>query len=268
MKNLILAMALMAGIFISGCSKDDDEPIISAELVIGNNGNIINNQEHVFVVTLTNEDGSVESVDLFIDGELTKTLFSPPYSFNLTLSDLTPGEHIANAVINTSNEKITAESLFEFQVMLGQEFQGGIIIHLSEDGLNGLIASKQNIDGGILGMYKYGAYNGNYEAYSENDGYSNTLKFEGKFDSNYAAPACLQYSWGGFDDWYLPAKNEIALFEGFLHELNIPERSSDIYWSSTESEEDPEFAFIFTTGGSHPLQDKQSLGFVKPVRKF
>lgn len=101
------------------------------------------------------------------------------------------------------------------------------------------------------------------------DGLANTKKFEGKFDSDYAAIACLQLEYEGYKDWYLPAYNELILFDKFRKLLNIPERTGEKYWSSTGSKDDIKKAYLYSFGATvGKTTDVQSLLHVRPCRRF
>ena len=109
----------------------------------------------------------------------------------------------------------------------------------------------------------------------------------------YAAKKCLDYSYGGYDDWFLPSKDELCeMFKalkcpgGTNHESECPDgthaatstretRTSfeyNIYWSS--SEDDSIFAWMqnFGNGGrrTHNLDGSYRRGTynVRPVRAF
>lgn len=271
MKNVLITLAALV---LIGCSKNDDpqkeQPPVISSILINDNGDVYNNKEIVIKTAIEENNNSILSVDFHIDGQSVKSVFSKPYEYKDVLKDLKTGDHTVEVVVNCSNGiKVQKSTNFKFKVALGDQYQGGIIIKLESDGLKGVIASKTDLSGGILGKFQYGSYNGNYEAYSMDDGLSNTNKFKGKFDSNYAAIACLNLELNGYSDWYLPAYNQLALFENYLKQLNIPERSGYIYWSSTGSDKDPKRAYVYGFGVSlgNPF-DMQSYCLVRPCRNF
>lgn len=51
----------------------------------------------------------------------------------------------------------------------------------------------------------------------------------------YVARKCLDYSYGGYDDWFLPSKDELNLMYENLHKNGLGSFVSDYYWSSSES---------------------------------
>ena len=269
----------MAALFVMalcGCKDEkknsDSEVEVSYSASIICDATLMNNQSSTITVDVSPSpaEGYISTVDLFLGQELLKTSFTSPYLFVVELKDLATGNHELNAVVKFSDGTIiTAEKMFFFKVNLGDEYQGGVVIKLSDDFLHGTIASKTDLTGGFDGKYRYGAYNGNYQAYSMDDGLENTNKFSGKLDFGYAAIACLNLELNGYDDWYLPANNEVLLFNGFLEELNIPKYPSRIFWSSTGDSTNPQRAYAvpFNITFGTPC-NVQGLYLVRPCRRF
>ncbi len=52
----------------------------------------------------------------------------------------------------------------------------------------------------------------------------------------YAARKCLDYEIKGYDDWFLPSKEELNLMYKNLQKKGLGSFSNDIYWSSSESD--------------------------------
>ena len=70
------------------------------------------------------------------------------------------------------------------------------------------------------------------------------LDIDGKAYSNhsgeatyaeYAAKKCLDYSYGGYDDWFLPSKDEVNLMYQNLHKRGLGSFANSDYWSSSEN---------------------------------
>lgn len=102
------------------------------------------------------------------------------------------------------------------------------------------------------------------------DGWENTLAMTASEALTLAHPAaayCRSYDGGGFDDWYLPAKNEIYLsftYRALLTELGLEAQN---YWSSTQ-------ASAYNAWCLQPVSGSQSTNFkstsyrVRPVRRL
>ena len=273
MKKIFL-FALLAAVLI-GCGNDDDDNSTTSPVnykISFNSPDVIKNgTEHSIIPVIEPNADEISSIELFLDGKSMEKKFSAPFSFKFTLTDLPTGEHklIMAATMKNGSVINSDEKTFLFAVNLGDEYQGGIVIKILDNGVHGTIASKSDLTGGVLGKYKYGAYNGNYQAYSMDDGLENTNKFRGKPDSNYAAIACINLEHNGYNDWYLPAYNEMLLFVNFLAKLNIPERSGRVYWSSTGDNSNSQRAYAVPFGVSFGTPcDIQGSYLVRPCRRF
>ena len=63
----------------------------------------------------------------------------------------------------------------------------------------------------------------------------------------YAAQICANYRGGGFADWYLPSKFELALLY-LQKEANVVGNFASYYWSSTESDSKKAWTISFDRG--------------------
>ena len=85
--------------------------------------------------------------------------------------------------------------------------------------------------------------------------------------SEYAAKKCADYTLNGYDDWFLPSRDELEMMRNNLYRERIYNQFA--YWSS--SEESNEMAILlvlyFTefTSGARNLKDQY---YVLPVRSF
>ena len=83
----------------------------------------------------------------------------------------------------------------------------------------------------------------------------------------WAAQACDVYTFNGFDDWFLPSRDEIHHMYGNLHMQNIGGFRNESYWTSTADSSGWWWAENFSNG----RQDTSSRGSelrVRPVRQF
>jgi TolB-like protein len=76
------------------------------------------------------------------------------------------------------------------------------------------------------------------DARAVGEGRSNTLFIMGAANErgggfDWAAEICDSLEVNGYDDWFLPSRNEIHLMYGNLHRKGLGEFKSDNYWSST-----------------------------------
>ncbi len=139
-----------------------------------------------------------------------------------------------------------------FRHYIGEKWGGGVIFHLYRDSLGqerGLIVSI--VDQGALVSWDSDSACINTNCFNvpncENNwnGRINTqsqIAFRGSYAS--AAQLCVSYSYDGFQDWYLPAIQELNMLWKNLYDVNrvlssIPGAqilSYEVYWSSTETD--------------------------------
>ena len=83
----------------------------------------------------------------------------------------------------------------------------------------------------------------------------------------YAARKCLDYEYGGYDDWFLPSKDELNLMYENLHRKGLGSFANGYYWSSSEYDAPYAWIQVFTDG----VQSVDSLSSerrARPVRAF
>ena len=88
---------------------------------------------------------------------------------------------------------------------------------------------------------------------------------------NYAARLCDQYDYGGYDDWFLPSKDELEQLCAHAQTFLVGGFASDLYWSSSENtEHTPYSAWNQSFGGLYLQYDyvKYSLERIRAVRSF
>ena len=116
-------------------------------------------------------------------------------------------------------------------------------------------------------------------AQSDTNGFTNTVAIVGALgEGSYAAKVCSDLSFGGYDDWYLPAKNQMREIYYQMNNIskgdyeqewtNFSLLSLGFCWTSTESLENPasnawDIFFIDGTPGSF---NKDTLFIVRCVR--
>jgi hypothetical protein len=113
-------------------------------------------------------------------------------------------------------------------------------------------------------------YNGTYTttgATSTTDGEANTLKIiSNQGIGSYAAQVCSDLNYFGFDDWYLPARDEIIAM--FLNKDAIGGFELKYYWSSSEVVGYNGYAVSqYFSGGFISYDDKADKHKVRCVRR-
>ena len=80
-----------------------------------------------------------------------------------------------------------------------------------------------------------------------------------------AAAYTAAYEQGGFDDWFLPSKDELAQLYAARLFLDL---EPDFYWSSTEIEPVGAWSQYFLAGAQFNLDTRDAILWVRPIRAF
>jgi hypothetical protein len=198
-----------------------------------------------------------------VDGSETK--LSAGANTTVTGTGTTADPYVINAPSGGSSHKI------------GDLYGGGIIFSLwNENGVeHGLIASLTTLGFSIYSNVSTAVVdaNGNDAATSPHNGLANTTAIvaqSGHISS--AAKLCSDYTYNGFDDWYLPSIFELRQLYNAAASLNYVLGATDgfnivSYWSSTEDIGSGSMYLSFKLGQCITGQ-KSITCRVRAVRKF
>jgi len=159
----------------------------------------------------------------------------------------------------------------EAQLGVGTYYRGGIIVYIDDANRHGLIAAPEDQSTGI--QWHNGEYM-NIGAIGRNMGTGklNTQKIvQVQGMGNYAAKICDDLVLNGYDDWYLPSKDELDMIYqnkdaigGFK---NISTTSAFNYWSSSEDTRTVAWCQRFDNGKAESHYKNETFG-VRAVRIF
>ena len=153
---------------------------------------------------------------------------------------------------------------------IGEKFGGGIVFYIDETGIHGLIASQNDESS----EEQWGCKKEWVGASNLTDGQKNTKLIVEKCKGNHAAGVCAFSSKGGFNDWYLPAQDELRLM--YEQRMKIggfaagDYCSSSEYRSSSKHHQDPIDCWVIQFGREGRLihYHKDSYYYVRAIRKF
>lgn len=165
------------------------------------------------------------------------------------------------AVFNSGTEPFSSLS---GKHTIGEEFEGGIIFYLDSTGEHGLIAAKED-------QKKSKWYNGKFVETGATGsgigaGKQNTAVIvKAQATGEYAASICEGLVLNGYDDWFLPSKDELRLLKE--KKTIVGGFNGIFYWCSTEYNSHYAWAQNFNNGLQN-YGNKNSAPSVRAIRAF
>jgi hypothetical protein len=198
-------------------------------------------------------------------------------SFTSSLTGMLAGStyyvraYATNSVGTTyGNEVIFTTNLI---IAIGQSYQGGVIAYLLQQGDSGYDA---NVPHGLIAA-PYDQSSGIQWYFGSNliTGATATILSTGNANTNsivssqgngiYAAKICYDLVLNGYNDWYLPSKDELNKI--YLNKTTIGSFGSFNYWSSSEDNSGVAWYQNFLYG-YQSTNDKNYTYYVRAVRSF
>lgn len=158
------------------------------------------------------------------------------------------------------------EYSFRTVYTIGEAYQGGRIFYLDPSNDHGLITALTDQSGGVKWNHTANPYAA-ISAYSTTNGSVNTTTIIAAIGSaGNAAGICRTYTGGGYNDWYLPSREELVLLNN--QKAIIGNFQPGYYWSSTATA-DNSTAWYVDFGSLTAWYDfKIRLYFVRAIRSF
>jgi hypothetical protein len=172
-------------------------------------------------------------------------------------------ENVALEPNGKINKSVALEKASDLKI--GDKANGGIIFYLDGKG-GGLVCAEFDQSNGA----KWGCDGKRIVGTSADfgEGANNTVKIVGKCsESGISAKICKDLSLNGYNDWFLPSKDELNLMYQNLKKAGIGGFADDGYWSSSETSSNDAWGQGFDNGAQHDTNKNYSLR-VRAVRAF
>jgi len=159
---------------------------------------------------------------------------------------------------------------------IGENYLGGKIAYILVFGdpgydartPHGLIAATSDQSNSIRWNNGFNTKTGTSGA-AIGTGLSNTntiINSQGETATNYAAGLARAYTGGGYNDWYLPSKDELNKL--YINRISIGGFSNSYYWSSTEENTETAWFHGFWLGDQNNGSKGYEGGSVRAIRSF
>jgi hypothetical protein len=158
---------------------------------------------------------------------------------------------------------------------VGDTYGGGIVFYILQSGdagydadvQHGLIAATEDQSAGIRWHNGTNSITG-ATGRAVGTGATNTttiIDAQGATATDYAAGLARAYAGGGYDDWFLPSRDELNLL--YLQKDEVGGFTTNFYWSSTESDSRNAWKQRFSDGNQNN-NNKNNASNVRAVRAF
>jgi hypothetical protein len=184
----------------------------------------------------------------------------------------------ATIVTNTTDSGVVT-AIFPKTLEVGDSYGGGIVAYIFQSGDPG---HDPNVQHGLIAATADQStegirwYNGTYVVTGATDwaigtGKANTdtiISEQGETATSYAAGLARAYSGGGYDDWFLPSKDELNLMYTNLKVYGVGGFAANSYWSSSEYDASSAWYQFFGDGYQGYNGPKDGTYRVRAVRAF
>lgn len=141
--------------------------------------------------------------------------------------------------VNASLTDINASLSLSVGLVLGKEYEGGLIFYIDNTGEHGLVAAPSDQSAGVVwwvGAWVYTDQPSITPDKQVGSGAGNTsIIVNTQGNQTYAAKICDDLILNSYSDWFLPAIDELKLMCQNLYESGIGGLSDEFYWSSTDT---------------------------------
>jgi len=187
-------------------------------------------------------------------------------TFTSNITGLSLGNTYYARAYATNSDGTTYGNQITFTLFyIGQSYGGGIIFYIDNTNQHGLISAPTDQTGSLYWCLYTTDLNG-ADGTILGTGYQNTIDIKSGCPNGQAAYVCYNSTLGGYNDWYLPSKDELLLL--YQKKSIVGGFSTASYWSSSEFDANSAWEVYFFNGNPSTLNKGVSSVYVRPIRSF
>lgn len=253
MRKIILSLCLIINVIVCSCSSDSEStPNTTIEVITTHSSESVTSNSFI-------AGGVIEGVEIndFTNGIATSgicwaTTTNPTIDdfvetinikyFDITVNSLTPNTtYYVRAYVEISGEIIYGNEVTivtdDIEPVLGANYMGGKIVYIYPPShpnyipneVHGLIAAVGNQI--IIENWGCDEVLCGQTSTAIGTGFANTQRIVNVCGTNTAAGVCYNLNYNGFDDWFLPSKEEMTEIYEYLNCYEI----NGNYWTPSEA---------------------------------
>ena len=228
-----------------------------------------------------NDDGSQADGSAILDVKSSTKGFLPPRLSNGTILSMSgPAEGLL--VYNSTSKELNLYNGSNWVDMsgnvvlplVGDFYQGGVVFYVDGAGGGYVCAVSDQSSGAKWGCN--GTFISGADGTAMGTGAQNTADIEaGCSTSGIAADICANLSLNGYDDWFLPSKDELNQMYQNKTTIDVTAQmnggsafAEDFYWSSSETGLTNAWRQDFSNGNQYDYYAKDNMDNVRAIRSF
>ena len=195
-------------------------------------------------------------------------------SFYSLFSTIFTGNYISVRAFATNSQGTSYGNVLEIYIPpiinIGDQIGGGTVF-LTAGPHIGLVVAEMDgndlVDWGCLGVNVLNTFNDVFQGEFNSDKINNT-HINGACNGNFAVNMCLNLTQSGYNDWYLPSKDELNALYEYYSQGNLPDLQDKKIWSSTQYDNQKAWSQTFNSNGVQLSENKDISNSVIAIRTF
>lgn len=184
------------------------------------------------------------------------------------------GSYVSVRAFATNSQGTSYGNVLEVYVPhiihVGDQIGGGTVFLVIGPHLGLVVAEMAGndlVNWGCLGVNVQNTFNDVFQGEFNSDKINNT-HINAACNGNFAVNMCLNLTQGGYNDWYLPSKDELNALYDCYSQGYLPDLQDKKIWSSTQYDSQKAWSQTFNSNGTQLSENKDISNSVIAIRTF